>query len=74
MSNVEKFGAALRQQVPVQAALIDARVALLKADPMKLLTDLKERFVLPKGRLFQLWADTLGMAYVNPTHRGHPDG
>ncbi len=67
MSNVEKFGAALRQQVPVQAALIDARVALHKADPMKLLTDLKERFVLPKGRLFQLWADTLGMAYVNPT-------
>ena len=67
MSNVEKFIESLRQQVPVQAALIDARVALLKADPMKLLTDLKERFVLPKGRLFQLWADTLGVAYVNPT-------
>ena len=67
MSKVEKFSAALRQQVPAQAAIIDARVVLLKADPMKLLTDLKERFVLPKGRLFQLWADTLGVAYVNPT-------
>jgi type IV pilus assembly protein PilB len=67
MSSVEKFSAALRQQVPAQAAIIDARVVLLKADPMKLLTDLKERFVLPKGRLFQLWADTLGVAYVNPT-------
>ena len=67
MSNVEKFSELLRQQVPAQAALIGARVGLLKADPMKLLADLKERFVLPKGRLFQLWADTLGVAYVNPT-------
>ena len=67
MSNVEKFIESLRQQVPTQTAVIDARAVLLKADPMKLLTDLKERFVLPKGRLFQLWADTLGVAYVNPT-------
>ena len=67
MSSVEKFLEALRQQVPTQTAIIDARADLLKADPMKLLMDLKERFVLPKGRLFQLWADTLGVAYVNPT-------
>ena len=67
MSNVGKFIESLRQQVPTQTAVIDARAVLLKADPMKLLTDLKERFVLPKGRLFQLWADTLGVAYVNPT-------
>ena len=67
MSDVGKFIESLRQQVPTQTAVIDARAVLLKADPMKLLTDLKERFVLPKGRLFQLWADTLGVAYVNPT-------
>ena len=67
MINVGKFIESLRQQVPTQTAVIDARAVLLKADPMKLLTDLKERFVLPKGRLFQLWADTLGVAYVNPT-------
>lgn len=67
MSSVEKFLAALRQQVPTQTAVIDTRADLLKAEPMKLLTDLKDRFVLPKGRLYQLWADTLGVAYVNPT-------
>jgi len=67
MSSVEEFLAALRQQVPTQSALIDARADLLRSDPMKLLTDLRERFVLPKGRLYQLWADTLGVAYVNPT-------
>ncbi len=67
MSNVDTFLDSLRRQVPTQTKVIDARADLCKADPMRLLKDLWERSVLPKARLFQLWADTLGVAYVNPT-------
>ncbi|HKB56381.1 MAG TPA: ATPase, T2SS/T4P/T4SS family [Lacunisphaera sp.] len=67
MSNVETFLESLRRLVPAQTQVIDARAALLKGEPMRLLKDLMERSVLPKARLCQLWADTLGVAYVNPT-------
>jgi type IV pilus assembly protein PilB len=67
MSNVETFLESLRRLVPAQTQVIDARAALLKGEPMRLLKDLMERAVLPKARLCQLWADTLGVAYVNPT-------
>ena len=67
MNNVEEFLAAVRRQAPAQLQLIDSRANLLKAEPMRLLSDLMERGVLPKGRLCQLWADSLGVAYVNPT-------
>ena len=65
MSHVEDFLAAVRRLAPAQVQLIDSRASLLKADPMRLLTDLRERMVLPKARLCQLWADSLGVAYVN---------
>jgi type II secretory ATPase GspE/PulE/Tfp pilus assembly ATPase PilB-like protein len=67
MSTVDTFLDSLRRQVPAQVTMIDARANLSKDDPMKLLKDLLERSVLPKARLFQLWADALGVAYVNPT-------
>ena len=67
MRNVETFLETLRKQVPAQATVIDARANQAKDDPMRLLKELLERAVLPKARLFQLWADTLGVAYVNPT-------
>jgi type II secretory ATPase GspE/PulE/Tfp pilus assembly ATPase PilB-like protein len=67
MSAIDTFLDLLRKQVPAQVTIIDARANLTKDDPMKLLKDLLERSVLPKARLFQLWADTLGVAYVNPT-------
>ncbi|SDS38625.1 GspE/PulE family protein [Opitutus sp. GAS368] len=67
MSNVDTFLESLRRLTPAQAKVIDARADLFKADPMRLLKDLMERSVLPKARLSQLWADTLGVAYVNPT-------
>ena len=63
----QKDIAAVRRQAPAQLQLIDSRANLLKAEPMRLLSDLMERGVLPKGRLCQLWADSLGVAYVNPT-------
>ncbi|MDO8541639.1 MAG: GspE/PulE family protein [Opitutaceae bacterium] len=66
MSNVEVFLDSLRRSAPEQVQLIDSRSELLKAEPMKLLTDLLERSVLDKTRLFQHWADSLGVAYVNP--------
>jgi type IV pilus assembly protein PilB len=66
MSRVDEFIESVRRNAPAQTQLIDARAALLKDDPMKLLKDLMERMVLPKGRLCQLWADSLGVAYVNP--------
>ena len=67
MSNVETFLESLRRLAPAQTQVINARAELLKGEPLRLLKDLIERSVLPKGRLCQLWADTLGVAYVNPT-------
>jgi type II secretory ATPase GspE/PulE/Tfp pilus assembly ATPase PilB-like protein len=67
MSNVDEFLDLLRNEAPAQAQLIDLRAGLLKGDPLRLLNDLVERQVLDKNRLYQLWADTLGVAYVNPT-------
>ena len=66
MNNFEKFLEALRRAAPAQGQLINARADLLKGDPMQLIRDLVERGVLDKGRLHQLWADALGVAYVNP--------
>jgi type IV pilus assembly protein PilB len=66
MNNFEKFLEALRRAAPAQVQLINARADLLKGDPMQLIRDLVERGVLDKGRLHQLWADALGVAYVNP--------
>ncbi len=67
MSHVEQFLESVRRQAPAQLQLIDSRANLLKTEPMRLLSDLMERGVLPKSRLCQLWADSLGVAYVNPT-------
>ena len=67
MNHVEQFLESVRRQAPAQLQLIDSRANLLKAEPMRLLSDLMERGVLPKSRLCQLWADSLGVAYVNPT-------
>lgn len=67
MINLEVFLGSLRQQVPTQAKVIDAQANQFPGDPMRLLRDLVARSVLPKARLCQLWADALGVAYVNPT-------
>jgi len=66
MSQVETFIASVRKQVPAQAELINSRAELLQQDPPQLIRDLAERGVLPKDRLCVLWAESLGMAYVNP--------
>jgi type IV pilus assembly protein PilB len=66
MSNVPEFLASVRLQVPAQTQLINARAELLQDDPMRLLKDLMDKSILPKARLCQLWADSLGVAYVSP--------
>ena len=66
MNNVEVFLESLRHAAPDQVQLIDARAGLLKNDPMQLLRDLRERQVLDKVHLYQLWADSLGVACVIP--------
>ncbi len=72
MSHVDEFLKLVRQATPAQAQLIDTQADLLRGDPMRLLNDLMERTVLPKGRLCQLWADSLGVAYVNPMNVAIP--
>ncbi|MDD3181059.1 MAG: GspE/PulE family protein [Opitutaceae bacterium] len=67
MNNFETFLESLRRVMPEQASLIDSRAALLKGEPMQLLRDLIARQVLDKTRLLKAWADSLGVAYVNPT-------
>jgi type II secretory ATPase GspE/PulE/Tfp pilus assembly ATPase PilB-like protein len=67
VNNFKAFIESVRHAAPAQVPLIDSRAELLGADPMRLLTDLVERQVLEKPRLYQLWADSLGVAYVSPT-------
>ncbi len=74
MNNVATFVESLRRAAPAQATLIDSRAALLEADPPRLLEDLLERGVLDRNRLLQLWADSLGVAYINPTTVAVPTG
>ncbi|HTL66546.1 MAG TPA: GspE/PulE family protein [Lacunisphaera sp.] len=72
MNPVDTFVDSVRRNAPAQDALITTRADLLRGEPMKLLLDLIERAVLPKGRLCQLWADSLGVAYVNPMNVAIP--
>ncbi|MBI3885630.1 MAG: type II/IV secretion system protein [Opitutae bacterium] len=66
MSHVETFVEALQRAAPEQSNLIKTRAAALKDEPMRLLKDLIDRTSVGKSRLFQMWADSLGVAYVNP--------
>lgn len=67
MSKVDEFLDAVRRQAPAQAPFIEASAALARDNPIRLIKELADRSVLHKARLSRLWADTIGMAYVNPT-------
>ncbi len=67
MDNIEKFLEAVRAAAPGMVGLINSRAAVYPGQPMPLLADLVQRSVLPRGRLHQMWADTLGVASVSPT-------
>ena len=66
-SHLETFLNAVRAAAPSHHVLIDARAEALRHDPMQLLIDLEQRAVLPRHRLHQYWADTFGVAAINPT-------
>ncbi len=66
MSNMEKFLGSMLKLLPEQEHLISSRAEALKNQPMQLLKELLERSILTKARIYQLWADSLGVAYVNP--------
>lgn len=74
MSNLEEFIASVRRLLPEQATLIDTRAELLKEDPMRLVRELMDRSTLTKESICQLWADSLGKAYVNPLRLAIPTG
>jgi len=67
MNQIATFLETVRKQAPAQAAQIEAGAAAAKDDPIRLIRELAERSVLHKARLSRLWADALGVAYVNPT-------
>ena len=66
MSSFDTFIEAMQRAAPEQAHMIKTRAAALKDEPMKLLKDLIDRSSVGKNRICQLWADSLGVAYVNP--------
>ena len=67
MNHIATFLEAVRKQAPAQAGHIEASAGVAKDDPVRLIRELTERSVLHKARLSRLWADALGVAYVNPT-------
>ena len=66
MSNLDSFVLAMQQALPEQSSLIASRAAALREEPMRLLKDLMDRTSMAKGRVCQLWADSLDVVYVNP--------
>lgn len=67
MNKVDAFLDSVRRLVPAQAPFIEASAAVAREDPLRLIKELADRSVLHKARLSRLWADAIGMAYVNPT-------
>lgn len=74
MSPFAQFVEALRKLLPEQRRLLD-QLAEHNADaPFALMTALTERGLLSHLRLCQLWADSLGVAHVNPFNVELPVG
>jgi len=72
MSPVEQFIDLVRKNAPAFIHVIDTQAGLQRSEPMRLLKEYADRNVLPRSRLYQLWADALGVAYVNPMHVAIP--
>lgn len=67
MNHIASFLEAVRKMAPTQSAQMEAGAGVAGDDPIRLIKELADRSVLHKARLSRLWADTLGVAYVNPT-------
>jgi type IV pilus assembly protein PilB len=66
VSALERFLDSLRPLLPGRSALLDRLAADHAAEPLRLLRELGALGLISHNRLCQLWADSLGVAYVNP--------
>jgi type IV pilus assembly protein PilB len=66
MSALDTFLADLKRLLPTHAALLDQWHERHQSAPLEILRLLSERQFISHGRLCQLWADSMGVAYVNP--------
>lgn len=74
MTATEKFVDCLAQLVPQHRRLIEQTAEQHGGDPFALMKVMVERMILSHPRLCQLWADCLGVAYVNPFNVELPIG
>ncbi len=66
MTPLEQFLAAVRRLLPGHAAWLDQLAERHREQPLNILREIGNRSLLSHARLCQLWADSLGVAYVNP--------
>lgn len=66
MSPLAKFQATLHRLMPEQRKLVETLLEAHGSDPGRLIKELADRSLLTHTRACQLWADALGVAYVNP--------
>lgn len=66
MSALDQFVDSARRLLPAQAAWVEGLAERHRAAPLVVLRELGARSLLSHQRLCQLWADSLGVAYVNP--------
>jgi type IV pilus assembly protein PilB len=66
MNPFAQFVGLLRSLLPEQRKLVDSLAELHADDPARIIKELADRAVIGHARACQLWADALGVAYVNP--------
>ena len=66
MTPYEQFQESLRKIMPEQTKLFASFAELYPGDGARMIKELTERSLIAHPRACQLWADSLGVAYVNP--------
>lgn len=74
MNRWSQFVESLWKLVPEQRRLIEKEAEAHAPDPFPVMRLMAERGLLPFTRLCQLWADSLGVAHVNPFNVELPIG
>ena len=66
MTPYEQFHESLRKIMPEQTKLFASLAEQYPGDGTRMIKELTERSLIAHPRACQLWADSLGVAYVNP--------
>jgi type II secretory ATPase GspE/PulE/Tfp pilus assembly ATPase PilB-like protein len=66
VSPFEQFLSAVRKLAPEHSSLLDRLAFTHQDEPLRALLELGQKNLMSHVRLSQLWADSLGVAYVNP--------